>query len=607
MMIGAIDRGPACKKSWTRSDAPEEVCVIPAGAVFRRSVTEAQASGNDVEWARRLAFAKKLNAMQPAFLLGRYRNPHRDGEPVYLYDASDGFIGLYYPTRTGKGISFVVPNGFVWPHSMFYSDPKIETIKLIGAYRRYCLGNRVFVVNPNSRAPYISKYNFLDEIRVATFYEIPDTYNLWTALVDPDGTGFRDAKEAIWKRRARDLGCCFTLHVLYAREFREKSLATVIDFLSDSSTPFDAKLKHMKQYQHDPDGRFGWKDVYGRLMRTHPYIAAKLQEQDDRTPQEAMTVLGEVRSYLSYFQSPTVRENSSRSDFSMRDLMDGVVPSTLSLAMTPDELEAAQPYLRLFLNLAINRNLTDIEPDPLTLKMKPAHLWANGLILDEFTVFGRLDIFAKQQAFIAGYRWKTATVVQDHAQIKGDYGTFENITSNQSTMLYSRMNNSDSAKFFSEKTGMRTIGQYGSSEAISVGMNAGVSYSTNYSTIGRPLIRPEELEAMSNEFAWLKQSGRPPLLIEKTPYFEEDSRFAHLVATFQDERGDVIPREEQQSQVNIRELQAEYLDWCRRNSGIDRRVIEEEEKAEQFQERVCDQRERYIAQARANNAFAFAS
>jgi type IV secretion system protein VirD4 len=397
------------------------------------------------------------------------------------------------------------------------------------------------------------------------------------------------------------------LHVLYSREFKVKSLPTVIDFLSDSSAPFEKKLEYMLQYQHDPDGRFGWKDVYGNLMRTHPYIAAKLREQGDRDDREAKAVLGESRTYLSYFQSPLVRENSTQSHFSMGDMMDGVVPSTLSLAMTPDELEAAQPYLRLFLNLAINRNLTAIEPDPVTLKMKPAHKWSNGMILDEFTIFGRLDLFAKALAFIAGYRFKVAVVVQDQAQIKADYGQFEKISSNTQTMMVSKMNNSESAEYYSKKLGMRTIGTYGTSESLSAGLNAGVSYSTNFTTNGRRLILPEELETMSNDFAWLKQAGRPPVLIEKLPYYEEESGFAHLVASFHDEVSDIIPREEQKSQVNLRELQAEYLDWCRRNAGVDRRLVADGEDHDELMDRMREQRDRYIEKARADNAFAFAS
>lgn len=558
---------------------------------------------------QRAEFAKRLLNTKPAMVLGRYRNPYRGGEPVYLYDASDGFVGMYYPTRTGKGISFVIPNGFVWPHSLFYSDPKVETIKLVGAYRRYALGNRIFVISPNRRDSWVSRYNFLDEIRIATFFEIPDAYNLATAIVDPTGTGFSDPKEAIWKRRSRDLLSCFILHILYAREFPIKSLPVVIDFLTDPGASFEAKLVAMKQYQHDPDGRFGWKDVHGNLTRTHPYIAAKLQEQSDRGDSpEAQGVLSEARSYLSYYQSPIVRENCATSDFSMRDLMDGPVPTTTSLAIPPDELEAAQPFLRLFLNLMINRNLTDIEPDPITLAMKPAHQWKLAMILDEFSIFGRLDLFAKQLAFIAGYGMKAATVVQDIQQIKADYSSLENLTSNTSTMMFSRMNNTDSAEYFSKKILDRTIGHYGTSESVTVGVNPSASFSTNYSTMGRRLFTPSEIESMHNDFAVLKQSGRPPAMIEKLHYYQDDSRFAHMIASFADERSDVIPYEEQQARVNLREQQAEYLAWCRQNGGgITERLLAEERRAEEQSEKVRSQRERYIEEARLANGFAFAA
>lgn len=582
----------------------------PSASRFLRSVTEAR---NDPDhpasqWAQRLDYAKRLHDSKPGYVLGRYRNPLRGGEPVYHYDYSDGFIGLYYPTRSGKGVSFVIPNGLSWAHSLFFNDPKVEIIKMIGGHRRYNMTNMTFCVAPASRAPYVSKYNFLDEVRLRTFYEISDAYNIATAIVDPDGKGFADAKEAIWKRRSRDLLTAAILHILYCPEFKEKTLATLIEYFTDASTPFEKKLEYMREFPHDVDGIYGWKDVFGNPLRTHPFIRSKLTEQIERTEQEAASVKGEAQSYLSYYQNFTVRENCSRSDFSMRDLMDNEFPSTVSLGITPDELEAAQPFLRLFLNLFINRNLTEIAPDPVTMQMKDAHYWKMGMLLDEFALFGRLDLFVKQLAFLAGYGFKPAMVTQDLRQIQAEYSTLETLTANTSIMMFGRMNTQDSAEYFSKSMGDMTMGMLDHSKSVNVGVNAGASYSTNQKLQGRPFLRPEEIRRFSQGHSIKITAGGNPVVLEKLKYYEDDSRYAHLISNYTDEVTDSIPYDHQIARINLREQQKEYLDWCQRNGeAVTERTAQLERNAEKVTEHIRDLRDKYIGQARTQNRFAIPS
>lgn len=578
----------------------------PHGARFNMSVSEARRVMDPSDWKMRRAVQRDLDEQIPGYVLGRERNINRDGERVYKYDYTDGFVSAYYPTRGGKGVSFIVPNALHWPHSIFFSDPKVEILKLVGGFRRYVLGNNVFCLSPTSRAPYVSHYNFLDEIRIGTFYEISDAYNLATSIVDPDGKGFADAKEAVWKRRARDWWTCSILHVLYCPEFKVKSLATVIDFWLDAGMSFSDKLKYMAEYPHDPTYRYGWCDVYGNPLQTHPYIRAKVYEQQERTEQEASSVRSEAQSYASYYQNPTVRENTADSYFSMRDLMDGIFAATLSLGITPDELEAAQPFLRLFLNSMINRNLTEIALDPVTMKMRPPHQRKLGMLLDEFAIFGRLDLFVKQLAFIAGYQMKPAIVAQALEVLKAEYAaTVASLISNTNLVLFGKMNNNDEAKFFSDAMGPMTIGMSESGESVQVGAMAGVSYSTNHRKQAREFKRPEELRRFSNGHSIGIRAGGNPMLLEKLKYFEDDSGYAHLISNFSEEPSDRIPYDEQVSRQDLRRLQAEYLDWCQHNgAGVTERMKQLGENAEKVEDSVRDARERYIQAARDANKFA---
>ena len=100
--------------------------------------------------------------------------------------------------------------------------------------------------------------------------------------------------------------------------------------------------------------------------------------------------------------------------------MNGPVPASLYLTISPDSLETYKPYLRLFLNLLINRNVGPLSFGADARPIK-SYVWKLGMILDEFTsTLGELTIFATQLAFIAGYGIKPAIIVQDEQQLIGN-------------------------------------------------------------------------------------------------------------------------------------------------------------------------------------------
>ena len=66
------------------------------------------------------------------------------------------------PTRSGKGVSFVVPNGLTWRGSMVVLDIKMENFAKFGQ-ARFAAGDAVFVFAPGSTKSH--RYNPLDFVR----------------------------------------------------------------------------------------------------------------------------------------------------------------------------------------------------------------------------------------------------------------------------------------------------------------------------------------------------------------------------------------------------------------------------------------------------------
>ena len=490
--------------------------------------------GLDIDPRRRAYFAQ-LEHAKPGFLLGAWVNPYR-GDPVYLADRSDRFLGMFSPTRWGKGVSFAIPNALSWEHSLFANDPKRELCQATAWWRKHALGQRIFIVDPMATDGRNARFNALSEIRVRTEHEIQDALSTATAIVDPDGSGF-DGEPGIWKKRARDLLAALVLHVLYAPQYPEKSLRTIAAFLTEPRRSLKDKFGEMISTIHDLEDVFGWVDFRGTHVRTHPFIASAAQEQLDRPEGEAGSVKSEVQSYLNCYRDNKLGANSAVSDFAIADVMRGPVPATVYLVVNPDSMETCKPYIRLFLNLLINRNVGPLSFDASARPVKP-YRWKLGLLLDEFTsTLGNLQIFSKQLAFIAGYGLKPAVIVQDIQQLQETYGRLENITSNLHTFIIGAMNNLQSAEFFSRMLGRRTY-HY---ESVSHS-RGGKSRSDHADSIS--LISPEQMLRLPMDECIARIGHMHPIPLKRILYYDQDSGFAQRVRNC-DFASDRIPAEAQ--------------------------------------------------------------
>ncbi len=93
-----------------------------------------------------------------------------------------GHVLVVGPTRSGKGQSFIGPNGLLWNGSAVVFDPKKENVAIFGAYRA-AAGDKVYLFNPGELRSH--RYNPLDFIRrdetmptdalVVAGFIVPDT------------------------------------------------------------------------------------------------------------------------------------------------------------------------------------------------------------------------------------------------------------------------------------------------------------------------------------------------------------------------------------------------------------------------------------------------
>ena len=400
----------------------------------------------------------------------------------------------FAPTRSGKGVGLVVPTLLTWPGSCIVHDIKGENWNLTSGFR--ALHGRVLLFDPTNRRS--AAYNPLMEVRRGE-WEVRDVQNIADVLVDPEGAL---EKRNHWEKTSHSLLVGAILHVLYTEE--DKTLAGVANFLSDPKRPIEATLNAMMTTAHL--GNSG----------PHSVIASAARELLNKSENERSGVLSTAMSFLGLYRDPVIAEVTRRSDWQIRDLVEGRQPSSLYLVVPPSDISRTKPLIRLILN-QIGRRLTeDLDAQK--------HRHRLLLMLDEFPALGKLDFFESALAFMAGYGLKSFLIAQSLNQIEKAYGANNSILDNCHVRVCFASNDERTARRVSDALGMAT-------ELRAMKNYAGHRLSpwlghlmVSRQETARPLLTPGEVMQLPPDDELVLISGCSPIRAKKARYFE-DERF----------------------------------------------------------------------------------
>lgn len=467
------------------------IAVAIGMSVWRAREAKNAATYGSARWATRKEIQAEGMVGPDGVVLGKL---DRD----YLRHDGPEHVLCFAPTRSGKGVGLVVPSLLTWPGSAIVHDIKGENWELTAGWRSRF--GRVLLFDPTN--PASAAYNPLLEVRRGE-WEVRDVQNVADVLVDPEGSLERRNH---WEKTSHALLVGAILHVLYAE--KDKTLAGVANFLSDPQRAIETTLRTMMLTQHLGEGG------------PHPVVASAARELLNKSENERSGVLSTAMSFLGLYRDPVVAKVTSRCDWRIADLVEGVRPTTLYLVVPPSDISRTKPLIRLVLN-QIGRRLTE------DLHAKD-HRQRLLMMLDEFPALGRLDFFESALAFMAGYGIKSFLIAQSLNQIEKAYGPNNSILDNCHVRVSFATNDERTAKRVSDSLGtgteMRAMKNY-AGHRLSPWLG---HLMVSRQETARALMTPGEIMQLPPTDAIVMVSGLFPIRAKKARYFA-DPRLAERV------------------------------------------------------------------------------
>jgi type IV secretion system protein VirD4 len=335
------------------------------------------------------------------------------------------------PTRSGKGVSLIIPNLLMYAGSSIVIDPKGENAWITAPQRRR-MGQKVILLDPwgevNRRygelageLEIVARFNPLSILDPSSPHYADDLAYLADALIINQG------KDPHWDDSARELVaglmayCCETLKkgvstLSLVRMLLSKPAADVAALAAEAVKLGPESVACRKL------GRFA---VYGK---------------------EVASIISTALTQTAFLDSAVLSENMTESDFSFDDLT--TRKATIYLVLPVDKLQTYGRWLRLMVSIGIRtvaRNTIPLENPVLFL-------------LDEFGTIGRLSAVAQAYGLMAGLQMIIWAFTQDLVQLKRDYpDDWETFIGNSEAVSFFNIMDNFTAEYLSKLLGTTTI------------------------------------------------------------------------------------------------------------------------------------------------------
>ncbi|OPH37651.1 type IV secretory system conjugative DNA transfer family protein [Moraxella equi] len=471
---------------------------------------------------------KKKFPSEPPVIIGKHKGK-------FLQFWGNEFISIGAPTRSGKGVSIVIPNLLTYPDSVVVLDIKMENWLLTAGFRaKY---QDVFLFAPKSEDGCSHRYNPLDYIDRDDTKRMADVQNIANIFYPAD-----DPKEAFWQNQAQRI---FTGLVLYMMETpnRPCSMAELIKLTTPTNMPLHEWIPTIiKERENTPivvDNATGKTEVKPLSVECIEAMMAFVNVDADAT---RSSILASLMSPLNVFTDPSVATATSYSDFRLDDVRKKKM--TIYVGIQPNELSRFSKLLNVFFSQLININTRVLPEHDERLKYQCL------VLLDEFTSLGRVDIIQKSIAYIAGYNVRLMPIFQSMSQVEDAYGRdgANAILSNIACQVEFTPTTIEQAEHLSKRLGTETV----KGKSVSRNRGKGGGGSVSVSDQSRALMLPQELMEMGDEDQIIIFRRIKPIKCEKAFYYANPQVFGSRMASLsRPAKGLPIPTKNQPPKLDI--------------------------------------------------------
>jgi len=401
----------------------------------------------------------------------------------YLRFDRDGHLLTFAPTRSGKGVSCVIPNLLDHSGSVVVTDIKGENLNITGHWRKTV--GPVHAIAPFDASLPSAKYNPLDFIRAGMPEDVDDAALIADLLVVPQGP------ETFWDSEAQSFISALLLYVVSELPSDKRNLHYVWMLLMQSKDGLDRLIKELRACEHEAVRRAG----------------EAFSQKEER---ERSAVISTCQTHMKIWKSSLLARATSQSDFQLEDLKRTVM--SLYIVVPPELLEVYRPFVRLMVGLSVSA-MTRVKPRPAKRVV---------FLLDEVAALGRMAPIETGIAYLAGYGVSIWLFFQDLGQLQATYPKWRSMVANCNVRQAFGVADVQTARELSAMLGNRTIQveSQGSSQSLPIAVVAD-NFSRHVNEAGRALMSPDEVMTMPQHLQLIFVQACPPILATKVQYWRE--------------------------------------------------------------------------------------
>ncbi|MDR2865558.1 MAG: type IV secretory system conjugative DNA transfer family protein [Spirochaetaceae bacterium] len=408
---------------------------------------------------------------------------------------------LAAPTRSGKGVSSVVPTLLSYPGSVFILDLKGENFDFTSGFRARF--GKVYRWAPMGKGHH---FNPLMEIR--RDQDAFSDANLLADILTTPVTAAASSASEHFITAARDFLTSVILHCLCS-DWEDKTFSGCRKFLA----------------QVDPVDSDNNQYIYDLMIKghhcsseIHQQIIEGAGNQRKRPYEEGGSVLSTVNNALAIFADNHIKENTANSEFYIDEFEKTDTPISLYVTIPYSEIQRISPLIRMFVTL-FSRRFTGGETNAMNIKFKTPILF----ILDEFDKLGKMEELHTNMGIHNGYGIHYFLIIQAISQLNKLYGKDHSFLAHCRTNLFYAPGPAEieNAETISKICGQESIYKANRSYSGSKGGLLFSNHSLSGNEQGRNLINADEVLRLPSDQLVLLTQDSPPYIAKKNVYYKD--------------------------------------------------------------------------------------